>query len=177
MLLKDGKTVLYFTVNAGFLQEAMRLVTELVPKFYEICGDNLYVGFGTRASNNPISASVIMRAISERKVYNAITQVDTSSGMSANLDEILKDMYLYHDFQDVDNLFFFSNYSASDICMVDMRAKRWINRRCFVAVGMNDETHKSAENYFHGMIHLLYNGKVMNADRLAFLLQFAQLEE
>lgn len=182
MLLKEGKTLLYFMTNGGMIADTLQLVPEMLTKFKALYdnnphGPNLYFGFGSNGANNPVPASQIERAIREGKLYETIKQLDPNLGGGSNIDEILKEMAMYHDFQDVDNLFFFSLYNVSDICMVDMRAKRWINRRCFVAVGVNDDAEAFAERYFHGMHHLLYNGKVMNADRLAFLLQFAQLDE
>lgn len=182
MLLKEGKTLLYFMTNGGMLSDTLNLVPELLPKFKALYddnpnGDNLFFGFGSLGANNPVRASRVERAIKEDKLYELIKEVDPRSGMNSNNDEILKEMAMYHDFQDVDNLFFFSLYNVSDICMVDMRVKRWINRRCFVAMAPSDFAEDLAQRYFHGMHHLLYNGKVMNAAHLAFLLQFAQLDE
>lgn len=176
MLLREGKTLLFFMTNGGFIHDTLMLVPELLAQFKAICGDNLFIGFGSHGANNPIRASRVEKAIAEDKLYELIRATDDRVGSNSNINEILKEMAMYHDFQDVDNLFFFSTYNAMDICMVDMNVKRWINRRCFVAVGMDDFSQEAGTRYFHGMTHLLYNGKVMNDAQFRFLTQFAQLD-
>jgi hypothetical protein len=176
MLLREGKTLLYFMTNGGILGDTLNNVVEFLPQFKAMCGDNLFIGFGSNGSNNPIRASRVEKAIAEGKLYELIKATDPQLGGGSNINEILKEMAMYHDFQDVDNLFFFSMYNVSDICMVDMNVKRWINRRCFVALGLDDFSQDAGTQYFHGMTHLLYNGKVMNEAQLRFLMQFAQLD-
>ncbi len=173
MLLREGKTLLYLTVNGGFIYQAMQQCRTLLPQLMQVCGDNLWVGFGNSQVNEPVKATRVMKAIEDNLLHEFIMSVGPVGGM-LNLNEILKEMAMYHNYQDVDNLIFISSYTNS--ANIDTATKRWINRRCFIAASTRDSDHAFAELYFEGFAYLLYNGKVMDEARLLFTLQFAQLD-
>lgn len=175
MNLREGKTVLFTMVNGGFMREAMAIITEWLPNLVAVCGDKLYVAVGASSVSQLYHHSTITTALaqSDDALYNLFKDVPQFNG-GTNVNEVLKEMVQYHDYQDVDNLIFMG--SCMDTFLIDIRTRLWIARRNFVVVALDDFI-DSNEAYFKTIEHTLFGGKIYTIAHLMFMLQFEQLDK